>query len=216
MSTVAIQPYSQALPIDNALVGPVSMPRATTPAMSLPAPGNVSSAGSVQIDISTPSRLQNDRHGAIELGGYARQLDGALARAADLAAKMREQLNSITKQFPPFPADSQERFQYLNGFSGLRDLFESLSFPKEPDANGQWTDLQIPGGRVGWSVPSLDPSAATDEQIRATEEAVQEINSDIVLHRQGLRASVGAAVGFGLGVEEAHRLSRSLGNWMSA
>lgn len=209
MST--IQPLVHQSSYDSSLLATVSARNADNSGDALALSKDTIDAHSARVEISTPSRLQSDRDAAIEVGNYARRLDVALVRAGSLVDRMKEQLLVITKQFPPFAADSSERFQYLNSFSGLRAQFESLTFPPEPEVAGEWAGLIIPAGNFGWDIPSLDPSKATDDEIRKAEAEIDKINGDIEQQRQSLHSLVSSALGGQERVEEARLLSQSIG-----
>ena len=61
-----------------------------------------------------------------------RATDTALGKVSDLLDRMRAPLNSIVKNFPPFPADSQERKELLMEYVSLRKEIEKLMVPPPP------------------------------------------------------------------------------------
>jgi hypothetical protein len=52
-----------------------------------------------------------------------------LGEAKSLVARVRDSLELIVKNFPPFPPGSLEREQFLNSVAGIRAMIERLSFP---------------------------------------------------------------------------------------
>lgn len=171
-------------------------------------------AYAAKVEISTPSRLQSEREAAIELGSYARQLNEVLAKAAALTDDMKQKLLTITKQFPPFAADSDERHQYLQGFSGLRAQFEALDFPPEPEVTSTWGDLFSPRQEFGGNLPSLDPSTATDEQIRQAEVDLEKFGNEVAQQKTSLRSRVEAVSGGEASAQEARMLSQTIAKLM--
>ena len=212
---LTIQPFLQQTIYDSSLLATESVrdadKRGNTHTISQGTTGTHSS----RVEISPPSRLQSDRDTAIEAGNYARRVDDALIKAGSLANEMKEKLFAITKQFPPFAANSDERFQYLNSFSGLRAQFESLTFPSDPEVGGGWVDLIIPAKQYGWDMPTLDPSKATDDEVRKAEAEIEKVNGDIDQQRQNLRNLVSSALGGHERVEEARLLSKITGQSIS-
>lgn len=159
-----------------------------------------------RVVLSESARLQAWRDGAVALGQRAREADVALAKAIDLVKQMKAQLSAVTKQFPPFPADSEERFRYLNGFSGLRALVESLTFPPVPASDGNWGGIRFPPERIGWDLPRLDPATADDAAVQAAEVQVERIVDDLGQRRQSLFDSVARVAGGDLGADHARQL----------
>ncbi len=159
-----------------------------------------------RVVLSESARVQAWRDDAVALGQRAREADTALAKAIDLVKQMKAQLSAVTKQFPPFPADSEERFRYLNGFSGLRAQVESLTFPPEPASEGNWAGIRFPPERIGWDIPRLDPATADDAAVQAAEAQVGRIADDLVQRRQSLFDSVARVAGGGYGVDQARQL----------
>lgn len=172
--------------------------------------GNSGGPDSVQVEISASSRLQSDRHAAITMGNHAREVDAMLKSVAALTEEMKEQLLSITKQFPPFAAGSDDRFQFLNGFSGLRAQFESLTFPAEPDVNDEWSQVRLHTEQLNWDIPALDSATASDEDIHMAESVLERIIGDIQQQRRNLYDSVISVIGGEPGVDEARMLAQAV------
>ena len=58
-----------------------------------------------------------------------RTYDNKINEVEDYVARMKAQLERIIKNFPPFPAGSEERIQLLRGFAGFRKLIDQLTIP---------------------------------------------------------------------------------------
>lgn len=52
-----------------------------------------------------------------------------LGEAKDLVVPVRDNLELLVKNFPPFPPGSYEREQFLNSVAGIRAMIERLSLP---------------------------------------------------------------------------------------
>jgi len=163
-----------------------------------------------KVSLSESARVQAWRTEAIALGHRAREADAALEKAIELVKGMKAQLSSITKQFPPFPADSDERLRYLIGFSGLRAQVESLTFPPEPRDDGHWARIQFPPERIGWDIPRLDPASASEAAVEAAESLLEHIIDDLGQRRQTLFDSVVSVVGGASGVDQARHLAERI------
>ena len=70
--------------------------------------------------------------------------------AMETIGKHVEQISTMVKQFPPYPAgdNAEERARLLRSFNGLRDLIDSLTFPPKDDI-----------GRAIMADPASDPGA---------------------------------------------------------
>jgi hypothetical protein len=164
----------------------------------------------VKLNISPSSRLQSDRDAAIALGNRARDTDATFERALDLVKDMKAQVTAITKQFPPFATDSDERIRYLNSFSSLRKQVEALSFPSEPEAVGAWNQVQFPPKDMNFGIPSLDPITASDQEVFQAEADLERIHADLTRQRVSLYDSVMAAMGDHSDAEQALMLSQEV------
>lgn len=56
--------------------------------------------------------------------------------------RMKAQLGSIVKNYPPFSPDSPERAQYLKSFIGLRREIEQLMIPPDKGAERAMADIK--------------------------------------------------------------------------
>lgn len=56
----------------------------------------------------------------------------SLSDISGVAVKMKENLNTIVKNWPPFPQDSVERQELLMSYVSLRKEIEKLTFPPPP------------------------------------------------------------------------------------
>lgn len=196
-----------------------TQPQAPSPTQDAAAPGTTSQgpslfrpteADTARVEISTISRVQSERDAAISLGGRARSADATFERALELVKGMKEQLTNITKQFPPYATDNSERIQFLNGFSGLKAQVQSLTFPSDPEATGEWTQVKFPPERIDWEIPELDPTSASDEAIRLAEDKLAQAETLILKDQQDLYDSVAGTSKDSAGDEQALMLSQQI------
>lgn len=145
------------------------------------------------VSISSPSRLQSERDAAIALGQRAHAVEATFTRMMALVEGMKAQLGGITKQFPPFAADSDDRSRFLSEFSGLRAQIESLTFPPEPTATGEWRTVEFPPPRMDWDIPRLEN--AGDEAVLRAEKLVNALGEDLARRHQRFRDSIGQLTG---------------------
>jgi len=61
-----------------------------------------------------------------------RATDTALGKVSELLERMRTPLKTIVKNYPPFPADSQDRKNLLMEYVSLRKEIEKLMVPPPP------------------------------------------------------------------------------------
>lgn len=167
------------------------------------------------VELSVPSRLLSSRETALSLGIRVRETEAVFDQSLRLIADMKAQLTAITKQFPPFAGDDPERFRYLNAFSGLRAQIESLTFPPEPKASGEWAGVEFPAEGMGWDLPLLDPQSASDADVHTALDALEQLGQALGRQRQAFHASMADLVAEP-GVAQAHELSLQLRQSLSA
>lgn len=167
------------------------------------------------IEISPSSRLQSERELSIALGARTRSVDATFGQAIELIEGMKEQLTQITKQYPPFASDNNERVQYLNNFSGLRAQIEALTFKGEPRPSDKWASLKFPTEQPSWDIPSLNPTQATDQEIREAEAYLTRINVNLTEQRQSLYDSVMAALSDSASPDQVRKIAQQLSGYLA-
>lgn len=129
----------------------------------------------------------DDRLNAI--AANARTADKRAAVVSEAISRMKDTLENITKNYPPFPPGSEERVRLLKSYAALRKQIAQMTVPPEQDAGaprrkpehdpaGIYTYLLQGDGRVqtvpradvrvgpsGLVIPEIQPSA-TDAEIR--------------------------------------------------
>lgn len=136
------------------------------------------------------SRLQavNDTMNA--LAKSVRSADKAMVVInKDYIEKMKEQLDAIIKNYPPFPPGSQERAQYLKTFSGLRSEIAELTIP--PDAK-TIQDNKVRTSPAGFDLPALSANSA-DAEIRVVRAKLDIAGKTLETRRAGLAADAAVA-----------------------
>lgn len=187
---------------------PLSPPAGAKPGRGDTRANHPTPEAAANIAFSPPSKLQSERELSLALGQRVRDSDATLARATTLVEGMREQLGKITKQFPPFAQDDDERLRFLNTFSSLRAQVEALTFPRAPEAPGEWNQVQFPPERMNWDIPRLD-TQSSDAAVRSAEAALEQTAAELQQHRQNLYDSVVGVVG-DHSAESARELALSL------
>ena len=91
----------------------------------------MTAANEVKSDVSFGSDSQQVK---AELNGLAKNIRSqgeTLIKINDFVEGMKEKLNKIVKNYPPFPPDSPERMELLKSFTALRKEIERMTFPAE-------------------------------------------------------------------------------------
>jgi len=137
------------------------------------------------------------------LASTIRTMDQAMEAATSTIETMKKTLNSIIKDFPPYPVGSEERVHRLRDFAALRAMIERLTIPPEEEIqrlpaarlNGevqvqtdQWILVLEPGGSTrtvrkedvhigpsGLNIPELTPPESVDD--RSIEQALQQLDT---------------------------------------
>ena len=151
----------------------------------------------VQLQISIPRQTMDtlQKIGSITdvLNDTAKSLratGNGLSAAADIAMKMRHSLDTITKNFPPFPIDSTERRDILMSYRALQKEMEKMMVPPPPPpvydkVKTLWNDLFGQSGTGTISPPNLPENAPdtviTDatKQLTATGDAISTMHAAI-------------------------------------
>lgn len=150
--------------------------RAMTTAGS--APRGESQAGvsspsqSVHVNGAKFARLQESKVVVQQQAISARERIARAEEKQQLMREMRDNLNTIVKNYPPFPPGSEEREHLLNLVTGLRKQIEAVTFPSGENVNPP--QAQLPES-MHWLPPSLD-GASSDADIAM---AVKEIEANI-------------------------------------
>jgi len=146
-----------------------------------------------------------------EVAGSIRKADVTMDTIGRILAKMKSHLETIVKNYPPFPKDSSERVRMLEGFAALKREIQRLTVPPDddgaarimgdpaavPDA-GDW-EVAVGGsgqkmvihsqpvhtGPSGLDIPDL-PNDATDEEVAMMAKKINTAEKTLQLRRSGL------------------------------
>ena len=94
---------------------------------------------------------------------------------------MTNQLETIVKNYPPFPLESEERKSYLRNYSSIRKLIDKLTIPSiENFVPEAITKKNKP------NIPELAPTS-TDNEIAASLEQLENIKAVLKQNREDLQ-----------------------------
>lgn len=165
-------------------------------------PGSTSVTGA---DTGTTSRvtetyaqLQTKQDVLNSASATLRELGGTLKDAGKLLGEMEQDLSKVVKIYPPYPKDNPERISMLNNISGLKRQIDELTFPPpaelqalagvfgkadakpgEPadSASDTAVDAVATAREKMWDIPTLDPKAAEDDELKSALETIQKAQS---------------------------------------
>lgn len=132
------------------------------------------------------SGLATPKDEAARVAQSVREAGKVLRQAENLFQKVDQKLAQV-KSYPPFPAGSEQRQNYINSINGLRRQLEALSVPPvesglAPVFYPQETEL-----------PELDPVNASDDDVAAFAAKVTDAKASLAQGYQALRSVVAAA-----------------------
>ena len=155
----------------------------------------------VQLNISIPratfdtlQKLGNVTDVLNETAKSLRATGNGLTAADDLASKMRSKLETITKNYPPFPIDSSERRDILMSYRALQKEMEKMMIPAPPapvydKVKTLWQDLFGQNQTGSVSTPSL-PDTAPDTAVAGASEQLASTSDSIA----NLHTAIGATL----------------------
>jgi hypothetical protein len=149
----------------------------------VPAPDAVSASDTVEVSSGLYADVVAQQEGRFA----DRQKLSADIRSAEAAVgAIKQRLEQIIKQYPPYPPDNPERVLLLNQVNGLRKQVESLEFPApEQNAGAAPVTLQLGFGQI-------DPAKTPDSQIAGYYEKVLRAQGQIAGLRPQLSPDVEA------------------------
>lgn len=108
--------------------------------------------------------------------------------AYGIVKKMKAQVDSIIKNYPPFGLQDDRRIEYLMTFKALRRQIEQLTIPPDNKTAEQYI------GRI-WSsdIPELT-KLSSDEEIVAAMTKLNDAEDTIQAQRQGLQAEANRVI----------------------
>lgn len=146
-----------------------------------------------------------------EVAASIRKADVTMDTIGRILAKMKSQLETVVKNYPPFPKDSSERVRMLESFAALRREIDKLTIP--PDDEGAVKIMADPGavpeagdwevtiggsgqkmvihgqpvhtGQGGLDIPELSVDAS-DEEVAKMAEKINSAEKVLQSRRSGL------------------------------
>lgn len=151
-----------------------------------------------------------------------RTIDRTMEKVSTTVDTMKKELEGITKTYPPYPLDSEERVKRLKSYAGLRTMIDRLTIPPDDtvrntshrkefesilsndytfviEQNGMTKTVlkeDVHYGPTGLNIPQLASPEATDD--RAIEQALQQLDNTgdtIQARREALKAQAVAIGG---------------------
>lgn len=129
-----------------------------------------------------------------------RATDNAMEEIGRTIGKMKQALEGIVKNYPPYPQGSIERAEKLKSFNGLRTLIDRLTFPPEPENTAasapqypaiKIENQQVDSGSDGLNLRQL-PADAGDTVIYDAISRLDNANATIQQKLAGLNKTAGA------------------------
>ena len=96
------------------------------------------------------ARLEQDKIKFQELAQSIRHSDQVLSTLDKHLEKMESLVETLVKQYPPFPPDSRQKINLIKQFNALWHLIKKLEMPPETDSATQDREFKenVPGNRV--------------------------------------------------------------------
>jgi hypothetical protein len=139
---------------------------------------------SLQRSASTMGKLGSVNEDKNLFATGIRETDKALHEVSNVAVKMKERLETIVKNYPPFSQDSAERKALLMSYVSLRKEIEKLTFPKPPVPvyeNNQklWDKLDFSDTqKQAEAIPALDETSS-DSQVRSAVGSLDKLQTSL-------------------------------------
>jgi hypothetical protein len=142
------------------------------------------------------SHLRGRQDALNQAASVLREVGKGVEKAGKLLDKVESSLDQIVKMFPPYPVNSPIRVSLLNKVSGLHQQIDQLTFPS-PDTvnvvnrllNGKTDASANPIAGVQhqlWDLPTLDPQAASDQQVSQALDQVKALQADLKASQTGM------------------------------
>lgn len=150
---------------------------------------------SLQRSSNTMGRLESVNEEKNIFARNIRATDKALQDFSEVIDKMKDRLDTVVKNWPPFPKDSSERKEILMSYVSLRKEILSMTFPPPPapvyEKNTTlwekfgYNDTQ----KLANSVPDI-PETATNDQVISARDGIKALQSDVLQGRNELVRAV--------------------------
>lgn len=150
---------------------------------------------SLQRSSSTLGKLDSVTEERNVFAKSIRESDKALQEVSKTTVQMKERLDTIVKNYPPFPQDSVQRKELLMSYVSLRKEIEKMTFPPPPEpayeANSKlWDKLDFGDTqKLADAIPELTETAE-DSQVRRAVNSLDELQTTIGEGRKELYRTV--------------------------
>ncbi len=139
--------------------------------------------------LDTLQKIGNVGDLLISTASSVRKTNETLTSGAEIIDKMKTQLESIVKNYPPFLQDSKERIGFLMSYSGLHKEITSLMVPPPPapvyeKVHHLWENL-FSGQSRTIQVPQI-PSDAPDSHIKAAVKQLDSLKNQVNLVQEAM------------------------------
>jgi hypothetical protein len=150
------------------------------------------SADTVQVNTSVSlknldtSRAIEQMHASLnQLAKGVRETNESVNKAVEVVGSMKNSLQGVIKNYPPFPIDSKERNERLMEYTSLRKELLSLMAPPPPPAvyekvKRMWSSLfdESTGSLQSQAVPPLE-NGSSDAQLKETVQTLDKTTSQL-------------------------------------
>ena len=112
--------------------------------------------------------IQASHYSRNEVAASIKNADSTMVEIGTNIDAMKETLQIIVKNFPPYPPGSNDRINFLRNFNSLRQQIDALTIPRPNETSDIALKLQGLGtGKGGLNIPALADTVpeATDPQI---------------------------------------------------
>ena len=140
------------------------------------------------------SALENKKSRFLHLSQQIDKIAKTMEKVEKFVGAMQTSLDTITKQFPPYPPESTERIELLRQFNTLRKMIDQLTIPVDDIASLR---MQVPAaerqsfvfspqplhtGKNSLDIPEIDVGIK-DEQLPYILEKINAAQEVITQHR---------------------------------
>jgi len=131
-------------------------------------------------------RVIEQMHASLnQLAKGVRETNESLNKAVDLVDSMKSSIQTVIKNFPPFPVDSKERSDRLMEYNALRKELISLMVPPPPPPvyekiKHMWESLfEDQNGNLSQSTVPLLDNSSSDAQLKEVSQTLDKTSSQL-------------------------------------
>ncbi|QEM69753.1 hypothetical protein FO488_17390 [Geobacter sp. FeAm09] len=179
---------------------PLVLPAQEPPQPSSPTGGTQTDAARDSVTITATSTDKTLQLGHLNEGSNSVALqtgavDQKLSVVSDAVGKMKEALDTIVKNFPPFPPDSSERQKLLMSYLSIKKELVKMIVPAPPPplyekVKPMWDNL-FPAGSPDMSqLPGEMSDGTPDTELRSSIIQLKHLQQDITSIRTTLKQSL--------------------------